>query len=90
MALKPIDQVFNRWLLDREFRDRMNENPEQALAGYDLSDTDRQKLSRLSRKVRRQAKAKQAVTKIVARKTTPPAATPYHRPPGDPISYSLN
>lgn len=90
MAIKPIDQVFNRWLLDREFRARMNENPEQALAGYNLSDTDRQKLSRLSRKVRRQAKAKQPVVNVVARKATAPAAAPYHRLPNGPITYSLN
>ncbi len=90
MALKPIDQVFNRWLLDREFRARMNENPNQALAGYDLSDADRQKLSRLSRKVRRQAKAKKPVTTGVARKATAPPAAPHYRLPGDPVSYSLN
>jgi hypothetical protein len=90
MALKPIDQVFNRWLLDREFRTLMNENPEQALASYDLTDTEWKKLSRLSRKVRRQAKANQVPVKAISKTSFLPRAVTHNWMPGSGISFSRN
>jgi len=38
MSVKAMDQVFSRWFLDGEFRAQLNENLEEALADYDLSD----------------------------------------------------
>lgn len=54
MSAKIIDQVFSRWFCDAEFRMMMNETPELALADYNLSETEQQKLAHLSRKLRRQ------------------------------------
>jgi len=58
MSVKAMDQVFSRWFLDGEFRAQLNENLEEALADYDLSEAERQKLLLLSRKHRRANKSR--------------------------------
>jgi hypothetical protein len=73
--VKVIDQIYNRWLLDGEFRSQMDENPAQALASYDLTDKEWVQMSRLSRKVRLQAKksSKNAVRTLRSRSCAAPA-----------------
>ena len=58
MSVKTMDQVFSRWFRDGRFRSEMNKNPELALADYDLSEAERQKLLLLSRKYRRVNKSR--------------------------------
>jgi hypothetical protein len=55
--IRALDQVYNRWLLDGKFRAAMDADPVQALTGYNLTDKEWVQMSRLSRKVRLQAKA---------------------------------
>jgi len=87
MSVKAMDQVFNRWFLNADFRAQMNENPEVALAGYDLTDTERQKLSHLSRK-HRQANKQMAKTRPVK---SPKLTTKIqHRPPQPGQYINLN
>jgi hypothetical protein len=37
MSAKTIDNLLNRWFRDGQFRQLLRENPEQALAEYELS-----------------------------------------------------
>ena len=54
MSVKVMDAVYSRWLLSSEFRTLMNEDPDAALAGYDLTVDERLRMARvLSRRVRR-------------------------------------
>ena len=49
-----MDLVYSRWLLNSEFRALMDEDPDAALAGYDLTVDERLRMARvLSRRVRR-------------------------------------
>ncbi len=81
MSVKTMDRIFSRWFLDGEFRAQMNENPELALAGYDLTDTEKEKVSRLSRTVRSQAKAKRHMVPAVPPKSPPVSLLNYVRSP---------
>lgn len=54
MSVKAMDLVYSRWLLNSEFRALMDEDPDSALAGYDLTFDERLRMARvLSRRVRR-------------------------------------
>jgi hypothetical protein len=49
-----MDLVYSRWLLNSEFRALMDEDPDKALAGYDLTVDERLRMARvLSRRIRR-------------------------------------
>ena len=41
MSQSAVEQVVGRLLLDRKFRELMGNNMSQALAGYDLTDEER-------------------------------------------------
>ena len=87
MSVKAMDQVFSRWFLDGDFRAKMNQNPELALAGYDLSEVEQQKLSSLSRKHRRANKS--AAKARPAKSPSLPAKIQYQLPqPGQ--YFNLN
>ena len=54
MSVKAMDLVYSRWLLNSEFRRLMDEDPDAALAGYDLTVDERLRMARvLSRRIRR-------------------------------------
>jgi len=42
MSQKAVEQIMGRMLLDREFRQLMATDMPQALAGYDLTDAERE------------------------------------------------
>ena len=53
MSVKAMDLVYSRWLLNSEFRRLMDEDPDAALAGYDLTVDERLRMARvLSRRIR--------------------------------------
>ena len=45
MSTKTIDTVLHRWFHDNQFRQLLQQNPDQALAGYELSPAHRVRLS---------------------------------------------
>lgn len=63
MCIKAKDAVFNRWLLDSEFRNLLDNTPEVALTGYDLTRQEREilieTLSRPKRYARRTGQARE-------------------------------
>ncbi len=66
MSVKAMDEVYSRWLLDSRFRNLLDDRPEFALAGYDLTDKEREKLSAMlqRRKCSRQKKQEALSTKL--------------------------
>lgn len=75
MSVKAMDLVYSRWLLNSEFRALMDEDPDSALAGYDLTFDERLRMARvLSRRVRRAKNNKvPPLTKRICNYTGPPA-----------------
>lgn len=90
ISLKVMDQILNRWYLDSEFRDQMDQDPILALATYDLIDVEYQKISRLSRKVRRKAKTKENVPTIMSPESVTSAFEHYVWPSGAGHKFNLN
>lgn len=45
MSSKIVDELFNRLMCDQAFRELLRRDPEQALAGYDLTPTERAKFA---------------------------------------------
>ncbi len=90
MSVKAMEQVFNRWFLDSQFRAQMNEDPKQALVGYNLTGAEREKMSRLSRKIRRQAKAKKNAVRFTPLKSSVDSAIKYTRPTNTWADFNLN
>ena len=58
MSVKAMDKVFSRWLLDGEFRARMNDDPDNALIGFDLTDEERTRLANVLSRKRHRANSK--------------------------------
>lgn len=48
MTMDAIEQVIGRAVLDEEFRELLFSDPEKALAGFDLTDEEREKLLTLA------------------------------------------
>ncbi len=90
MSVKAMDQVFSRWFLDGEFRAQLNENLELALDGYDLTEIERVKLSMLSRKNRRRAKAKKNAVNAIPPKLVTVSSASYTRPTDTWTNFNLN
>ena len=53
MSIKVMDEVFIRLVRDKDFRELLRRDPEQALADYDLTPEERAAFARLSRRSRR-------------------------------------
>lgn len=53
MSTKEMDAVLSRMFLDGEFRRLLREDPEQALAGYNLSPIHKARLLRLKKPAQR-------------------------------------
>lgn len=49
MSTKNLDALLNRWFIDRQFRQLLRENPEQALAEYELSPAHRARLFKVKK-----------------------------------------
>ncbi|WP_420627978.1 Os1348 family NHLP clan protein [Candidatus Leptofilum sp.] len=49
MSIQAIDEVLNRWFIDRQFRQQLREDPERALAGFDLTPAQRSRLFKLKK-----------------------------------------
>lgn len=47
MSIKVMDEVLSRIILDKAFRELLRDDPERALAGYDLTLEERAALARL-------------------------------------------
>jgi hypothetical protein len=41
MTIKAMDEILSRMVLDKSFRELLHRDPEQALAGYDLTPLER-------------------------------------------------
>ena len=52
MSTKVMDEILSRWFRDGQFREQLRHNPEQALAGYDLTREQRVRLFKLKKRVR--------------------------------------
>lgn len=50
MPVKEIDKVLSRMFRDQAFRDLLRENPERALAGYQLTSQERNALAKYQRR----------------------------------------
>ena len=50
MSIKVMDEVLSRMFLDKDFRDLLRSDPEQALAGYDLTPTERAAFQKLKKR----------------------------------------
>ncbi len=53
MSIKAKDAVFSRWLLDSKFRTLLDNTPEIALAGYDLTIQEQETLLKVLRRPNR-------------------------------------
>lgn len=49
MSTKVIDDLLSRWFFDGEFRQALRDDPERALAGYDLTPAVRARLFKLKK-----------------------------------------
>ena len=49
MSTNDMDQILYRWFLDGEFREQLRNDPEQALAGYDLTPEQQARLFKLKK-----------------------------------------
>ena len=49
MSTKEMDAVLSRWFMDGKFRQQLREDPEVALAGYNLSPAHRARLLNLKK-----------------------------------------
>lgn len=49
MSNTALNDVLNRWFRDRQFREQLRSDPEQALAPYDLSPEQRAKFLKLKK-----------------------------------------
>ena len=47
MTRKIMDEILSRWFRDKQFREQLHNNPQKALANYDLSQKQKAKLFKL-------------------------------------------
>lgn len=58
--IKAMDEILSRWFRDGQFRQQLRDDPEQALAGYDLTPAQRARLFKFKKQTR-QAPASDSV-----------------------------
>ncbi|WP_420644479.1 Os1348 family NHLP clan protein [Candidatus Leptofilum sp.] len=49
MSTQVMDEVLSRWFRDAQFREQLRNDPEQALANYDLTSEQRHRLFKLKK-----------------------------------------
>lgn len=57
MSRKVMDALLSRWFIDGRFRQQLRDDPEQALADYDLSPTYRTRLLKLKKQATHSAES---------------------------------
>ena len=50
MSVNSMDEILSRWFRDGQFREQLRTDPEQALAGFDLTPAQQTRLFKLKKR----------------------------------------